>query len=94
MPAGKSVYRGRGHRSKVRSGSALHGVALAKVEMPDRRNLNKVTRAEFPLQQEWGANIETFESLEPGPNKARKGGEHSTGRASHPGRRRAAASGL
>lgn len=41
MPAGKSVYRGRGHRSKVRSGSALHGVALTKVEMPDHSNLKK-----------------------------------------------------
>lgn len=50
-----------------------------------------MTRAEFPLQHEWGANIEMFESQEPRPNKARKGGEHSAGPASHPGGQRAAA---
>lgn len=34
------------------------------------QSLNKVARADFPLQDEWGANNEMFESKEHEPNKA------------------------
>lgn len=57
--------RAAGHRSRVRSAPGS-----TKTDMPDHQSLNKVARADFPLQDEWGANNEMFESKEHEPNKA------------------------
>lgn len=57
--------RAAGHRSRVRSARGR-----TKTDMSGYQSLNKVARADFPLQDEWGANNEMFESKEHEPNKA------------------------